>query len=532
VIGRRRVLGAAVGVALMAGPAIAWASPAGAVAAPRQAGAVMAAGASAAGGGGGAGTSGDFDGDGFDDLAVGAPGEDFAAVQDSGNVTVAYGSAAGLGGRAEVVRQALGALGGYPERFDNFGSAVAAGDFDGDGFDDLAAGASGESVGGPVPNNEGAVSVAYGSPHGLVASNHGQYLRQGTGFVPGALESDDRFGASLAAGDVDGDGFDDLAVGAPTEDVGTTEDAGNVTLLFGSPSGLASAQIVRQGLDGLVGTAETADLFGWAVATGDKDGDGFDDLFVGAPGEAVGSVPAAGNVTIVPGRPTGAGVGSARPLNAGTLSCRCVQAGAFLGWSLSSGDLTVDGFDEVAVGAPFWDAGSEAQSAGHVTVVFGTPDDSDPDTPITEQRVGFAVEADDEFGYAVAIGRLDDVGPEDLLVGAPGEDVGSVEQAGLLVLVPGAGAEFPNGGAGFHQGSFAGTPEVGDFFGAALAVGDYSGDHGGDVAVGAPLEDVGSVVDAGNVVVHDSTMPGPIALNQGSLVGTTEADDRFGSAMA
>jgi hypothetical protein len=129
----------------------------------------------------------DFNHDGFADLAIGAPGENDVA----GAVTVLYGAGAGLPGTgAQVFFQ----VGSRAEAGDRFGSALAAGDFNGDGFADLAAGASGENVG-SVPD-AGTVSVLYGSAGGLTTSGGRLFTQVGS-----AAETDDEFGFALAAGD-------------------------------------------------------------------------------------------------------------------------------------------------------------------------------------------------------------------------------------------------------------------------------------------------------------------------------------------
>jgi hypothetical protein len=136
---------------------------------------------------------------------------------------------------------------------------VAAGDFDHDGFVDLAAGASGEDFG------AGVVSVLFGSAAGLTRVG-GQLFTQ----VGGAAEGNDRFAATLAAADFDHDGFADLAAGAPFETVGTTAEAGAVSVLYGSAGGLSRAggQLFTQNSPGLGSSAEPLDNFGLTLAAG------------------------------------------------------------------------------------------------------------------------------------------------------------------------------------------------------------------------------------------------------------------------
>lgn len=153
-------------------------------------------------------------------------------------------------------------VGGTVESGDNFGFALAAGDFDNGGFADLAAGAPGETVGGDF--QAGAVSVLYGSAGGLTTSG-GQLFTQ----VGGADEAGDQFGSQLAAGDLNDDGLAELAAAAPSEDVGTIPEAGAVSVLPGSGGGLTSAGglLFTQNSPGVPGEAEPFDSFGGSEFT-------------------------------------------------------------------------------------------------------------------------------------------------------------------------------------------------------------------------------------------------------------------------
>ena len=119
-----------------------------------------------------------------------------------------------------------------------FASALASGDFNNDGFDDLALGVRGEDIGAVA--NAGAVNVLRGSGAGLTAAGD-QIWHQDSAGILDVAESGDAFGSALAVGDFNNDGFDDLAVGAHDEDVGTVANAGALNVLRGSAAGLTAA---------------------------------------------------------------------------------------------------------------------------------------------------------------------------------------------------------------------------------------------------------------------------------------------------
>jgi len=235
--------------------------------------------------------AGDFNSDGVDDLAAGAPFEDVGSVFDAGAFSVLYGSPGGL---STVGGQLFTQVGDEPEPGDSFGSSLAAGDFDNDTFDDLAAGAPFESVGSAFA--AGAVSILYGMGGGLSTAG-GQFFTQ----VAGLAEPADIFGFSLANGDFNNDNFDDLAAGAPLEDVGSVFDAGAFSVLNGSASGAGGGPTPGHLFTQLGSAPENNDLFGYALTTGNFNNDGFDDVAAGAPNEGVFSIPGAGAVSVLNG---------------------------------------------------------------------------------------------------------------------------------------------------------------------------------------------------------------------------------------
>ena len=321
----------------------------------------------------------DFNNDGFDDLALGVPGENVGSIANAGAVNVIYGSVAGLTAAGDQLwHQDSPGVAGAAGDGDAFGATVVCGNFNVDQFDDLAIGVPGEDVGAQV--DAGAVNVLYGSNAGLTATGN-ELWHQDVAGVEGAAEAGDRFGAALASGDFDDDFADDLAIGVPGEDLGTLRNAGSVNVLYGGGGGGLSTvnnQLWNQDSPSVLDTADDDESFGFALATGDFDNDNFDDLAIGVPGEdlTVGAGPTASNasdagaVNLLHG--SGAGLAADRDqFWSQNVLEGAHESGDHFGHALASGDFDDDGFDDLAVGVPGEDLGTES-SAGAVNVVYGS----------------------------------------------------------------------------------------------------------------------------------------------------------------
>ena len=184
---------------------------------------------------------GDFNGDGHFDLAVGIPNKTVNTIHEAGMVQIFYGDDNGLASTGvQIWSRSTYLIVGIAEFGDHFGSALATGDINGDGCDDLAIGVPDDDIDGI--SNAGAIQVIYGSQGGLTAAGN-QWGFESYAGIPGGLETNDRFGFSLAIGDFNADGYEDLAVGTPYEALDATLEAGVVHVINGSPGGLSNVGV-------------------------------------------------------------------------------------------------------------------------------------------------------------------------------------------------------------------------------------------------------------------------------------------------
>jgi len=420
--------------------------------------------------------AGDFDQDGFADLAVGVPGEGVGYIADAGAVQVLYGSADGLtGAGSQLFTQDSPGVASSAEDGDGFGLALVAGDFDRDGVADLAVGAPFEDIG--SVETTGAVNVLYGSAGGLTGTGS-QLFFQDTSGVGSTAEGGDVFGSALTAGDFNHDGFSDLAVGVFGEDVDGRFNAGAVNVLYGSAGGLSGvgSQYFTQNTAGLGSSAERFENFGSALAAGDFNHDGFADLAVGVPFESLGSLVEPGAVNLLYGSADGLSGASSPLLTQETPGVgSSPEAEDRFGQALAAGDFDQYGYADLAVGVPCEDVGS-IFGAGAVNVLYGSAAGlSGAGSQYLTQNtpgVGSSAEFYDAFGAALAGGDFDADGASDLAVGAPPEGVGSVFLAGAVNVLYGSGGGLSGSGSQLFTQD---TPGVGssaennDRFGLALA---------------------------------------------------------------
>ncbi|MFJ8637063.1 FG-GAP repeat protein [Streptomyces sp. NPDC093568] len=437
-----------------------------------------------------------------------------------------------------------------------------AGDFNGDGYRDVAVSAMCTTVG--SASCAGAVVVLYGSSSGVSATRKAVITQNSTG-VPGTAEAGDLFGSSLAAADLDRDGYSDLVVGSSGESIGDREGVGSGTVLWGSASGLSGGK-------GLPQPSTLAEYGGFShgAATGDFDGDGDMDVTLtgqshtrlylgpftrtGGPLSHYGVGEIGSTFEVIAGDMSGdhaaervypfsvdgdAGgqIDYYRWTGGGYKFTELPNADGFAG---SIADINRDGYGDLVLGDSS-DPSSDkpgGHKGGQITVWYGGPNGPDPAQQPTvvhqdSTNVPGSGETGDGFGMALSTGDINGDGYADVAVAAPGEDIDAARDAGSVTVLYGSASGLQTSGSKSYTQNTAGVPggaESGDNFGSAVDLTDITKDGKADLIIGVDGEN-----GSGGVWTLRGTSTGPTTSGAQGLTAAAvslQSTYYFGSAIA
>ncbi|WP_442948677.1 beta strand repeat-containing protein [Nostoc sp.] len=482
-------------------------------------------------------SAGDINGDGIDDLIIGAPGADLNGTS-SGQSYVVFGSKSGFDAQFKLstLNGTNGfAINGINPGDDSGGSVSSAGDINGDGIDDLIIVAS---FADPNGTNSGQSYVVFGSKSGFNAQFNLSTLNGTNGFAINGINAFDQANVVSSVGDINGDGIDDLIIGASSADP-NSEGSGQSYVVFGSKSGF-NAQFNLSTLNGTNGFAINGinqyDFSGTSVSSaGDINGDGIADLIIGAP--IAPNTIQSGQSYVVFGSKSGFDA----QLNLSTLNgtngfaINGINPGDTSGRYVSSaGDINGDGIDDLIIGAT--NASPNAIQSGQSYVVFGSKGGFGAQFNLSTLNGtnGFAINgiaADDESSVVSSAGDINGDGIDDLIIGknvASLNDTGSAQSYVVFGSKGGFEAQFNlstlNGTNGFV---INGITEMYPSGIQVSSAGDINSDGFDDLIIGAPGASPNGIFSGQSYVVF-----GGKNIGSGStinLTGTAGTDTLFGT---
>jgi hypothetical protein len=449
---------------------------------------------------------GDINKDGYQDIMVGAPYAGASGKSQAGLITVLFGSptraTTTIDTASAISPKGISITGAVANN--NWGWSVSgAGDFNKDGIDDLIVGAPNYSP--PSRTNTGAAVVIFGKTSGWADIGLASFTSGSAGFwIWGAAEGD-RCGSSVStARDINGDGVDDVVVGAMFASPLSRSAAGITYVIFGHSSATAFntvdlANFMSGGSGYRILGAAMEDQSGYSVSdAGDTNNDGYGDVVIGAIGYDVSGRPAAGAAYVIFGHSAAAAftdIDLADPPASQVFRISGAMTGDNLGRAVSSaGDFNNDGYDDIVIAAPMATPPSLSPSqAGRVYVLFGSGAQQfnrDLATFTSGSTVGFQVfgaVANGLLGCSVSGARdINADGVDDIIVGSL---YGNIPGA-AFVLYGGTALSFADIDLSVGLPALRGFRVLGatsaSSVGQAVGVADFDGDGVGDVVIGAP----------------------------------------------
>jgi hypothetical protein len=496
----------------------------------------------------------DYNGDGFADLAVAVRFESVGTVSAAGAVNVLYGSAGGLTAAGDqYLTQTTPGVPSVARSFEGDGLVVKGADLDLDGYADLVIGWANDTVGGIT--GAGSVIVLPGSPSGLTTAGAEIWNQSSTG-IPGDPTEDEGFGGAIAVGDFEGDGYPDLAVGAPFDRVFPAAEFGHgsVTVIRGSPSGLTSAgaTVLTKGTPGVPGTVSQFDRFGASLAAANFGRGPQTDLAIGAPWEDEAAPDDGGAAFVLYGSASGLTGASSQRFSQATPGISDGPDAHGLedfGASVAAANFGASSHADLAVGVPnelvdeaclsIGDGSVTETGAVHVLYGSATGLSTSGAQLWTKSTPGVAgvLNCGEEFGSILAVGNLGKSGEADLVVGQPQPRF--CEDGGAVSILYGSSAGITADGSRYLSQRSPGVPgdgACGEQFGSSLFTGRIRGSATGDLAIGVPCTG-GNISGAVDVLFGSSTgisVSGAQRFSQltPGVAGSGQFNSQFASALS
>jgi galactose oxidase-like protein/FG-GAP repeat protein len=410
----------------------------------------------------------------------------------------------------------------------------ASSDFNGDGNSDAVVADPYADPGGVT--DAGQITVLYGSNTSTIGGGSVDILKQGSDSVDDDPSTDDRFGTNVAAADLDNDGFTDLLVGTPYEDVGGVRDAGLAQVIWGSSAGLGKGRASTELTQSDFGRTATADdQLGFAVDATNELGSDLPMVAVGVPGGNVSGANDAGWVGFFT-----AGLNDRRAIDQDSAGIPgSAEAGDRFGEAITLGQLAgTSNRVDAAVGTPGEDLGSGStaiSNGGAFTIINDLYTGAVAGQAYDQNSTGIpgTAETDDAFGQVLDSVRAGST--TQLAIGIPSEDIGTAADAGMVQIFSSTGTTItPGEGLSQDTTDVGGTSEAGDQFGRRVVLAPPGlSDTKTRLAVSAPFED-GAATDNGLVQIFPlDALGSETSYDQNStgVAGTPAAGDRFGEGL-